>query len=111
MKCGAWCVFYRDRGKTSACKGCSGYESHGPSPGLGPVDSFRLARLLVEKKEKERRDRIPRLSKCSCCRSLSLFYNSRDDAFECLNLKCTAHGSPIVAGTEGYESIVEGVFG
>jgi len=107
MGCGAWCVYYRDRGKTSACTNCSNYIYNSkPKSSLGPVDPFRLAKLLKEKKEKERRDKIPRLSDCPRCLKPSLFYNSIDDTFECLNLECSIHNIPITADTEEYQLIV-----
>jgi hypothetical protein len=55
MECGSWCVFYRDRATASICKTCSYYEEHKPKVELGKVDIWKLAKLLKEKEEKERR--------------------------------------------------------
>ena len=58
------------------------------------IDPFRLAKMLAEKQEKERRSKIPKLSDCPNCHKHSLFYNSVDDAFECLNPKCQTSTAP-----------------
>ncbi len=96
MSCGSWCVYYRDRDTAAICKHCSNYE--GPRARarveLGKIDPFRLAKMLAEKQEKERRSKIPKLSDCPNCHKHSLFYNSVDDAFECLNPKCQTSTAP-----------------
>ena len=110
MSCGPRCVYYRDRAKLAKngiCSTCPDYMGTRPSRDPGKVDIFRLARLLEEKKEKERRANILKLSDCPHCHQPSLFYNPIDDCFECLNLKCPIHSIPITADTEEYKSIVE----
>lgn len=110
MDCGPWCVYYRDRDKLAKdgiCSSCPHYGGSRARFDLGKVDSFRLARMLAEKKEKERRDKILKLSDCPHCCKPSLFYNSVDDSFECLNLECPVHSIPITADTEEYKSIID----
>jgi hypothetical protein len=76
---------------------------------LGKVDIFKLAEGLKNKKEQERRQAIPRLSNCPYCHEHSLFYNSKDDCFECLNMKipCPKYHNPILPNTSEYNSIIE----
>lgn len=53
MSCGEWCVYYRDKGKTSACKGCKDYEVKRSRFELPKVDIFELARRLAEKEGRD----------------------------------------------------------
>lgn len=103
------------------CPSCGGYEwydgickhcGYNPPPfkprvELGEVNVFKLAEGLKKKKEQERRQAIPRLSECPYCHEQSLFYNSIDDQFECMNMKgsCPRYNTPIQSGTTEYEKI------
>lgn len=114
MGCGSWCVYYRDRDKLAkggVCTNCSDYEGKRARFDLGKIDIFRLGKLLREKQEKEKRGKIPKLSDCPYCYEHSLFYNLVDDKFECLNLKCQAHSSHIIASTGKYKSILHALLG
>ena len=106
MGCGSWCVYFENK-VIDICKSCSEYEG-GVSPRfeLGKVDPFKLAIGLAEKREKERRGKIPRLSDCPICHEHSLFYNLVDDKFECLNQKCAVKQKHILPGTPEYKSIL-----
>ncbi len=109
MSCGPWCVYYRDRAKLAIggiCSTCSNHTDHKARSSLGKVDPFRLAKLLKEKKEKERRNKILKLSDCPHCLKHSLFYNSTDDCFECFNLECSIHSKSIKAGTKEYQTVL-----
>ena len=89
------CDFYlncgvRLSGGSAMCRDCSFNRDgeHRSRLDTGKVDPFRLARLLAEKKESDRRSLIPRVGFCPVCQKPSLFYNSRDDQFECMAIGC-----------------------
>jgi hypothetical protein len=92
MSCGNWCVYYQGGNYHPHCGGCSSYSGWGIKPRfeLGAVDPFKLASLLKGKQESDRRRNISSigLRVCVNCSKKSLYYNSRDDQFECLNTEC-----------------------
>jgi len=113
-------------GEFGICKNCGYMPKTGSRFEIEKVDIFDLAKALKEKeqekeaeeayltspeylekkKERERRLAIPRLSYCPYCHKHSLFYNSVDDRFECLNKLCTISSKPILSDTEEYKNVI-----
>lgn len=103
------------------CPNCGGYEWHGgvckhcgyipktstPSFELRKVDIFELAEGLKKKGGQERRQAIPRLSTCPYCHENSLFYDSINDRFGCLNINtCPKYNHLILSNSPEYKSII-----
>jgi hypothetical protein len=99
------------------CKGCPGYgvDARGickfcgkpvrtpasSSSPLGEVNLFELAKLLSEKRERERRNQIPPYSDCPRGHNNALLYDGVSD-----NFTCKVCGYVIVSGTLEYKTIV-----
>ena len=57
MSCGIWCVYYKNKGSTSACMNCSDNKRFlKPRFEMGKVDIFKLAQLLKEKEERSKKE-------------------------------------------------------
>jgi len=103
MSCGTWCVYYKDRGKTSACFRCSDYISNKARFELGKVDIFKLAEGLAEKEKRTKeQDKIIgdatqekheiNLGICPHCGERSWWLNPYTHKHECMNRKtCPTH--------------------
>lgn len=104
MSCGKWCVYYKDRGKTSACFGCRYFVlDNTPRFELGKVDIFELAIGLAEKEKKAKEqdkvaDDAPKdkpkviLGICPYCGERSWWLNPYTNKYECMNKKsCPTH--------------------
>jgi hypothetical protein len=109
LRCGKWCVYFKDRDINSICKYCSdGVVNNVPHKNWNDkIDPFEMAKALVGKRENERRSAIPLLSDCPDCQKHSLFYNIYEDQFECMNKVCSKHNSSYKNGTATYNNIVE----
>ena len=92
------CV-YRDRKHPNVCKYCVSNETTGPRFELGKVDIFKLAAGLKTRQEQqgrrkataeahdiERRREV--LKMCAQCGEISLWRNSVEERYECLNTRC-----------------------
>ena len=109
MSCGSWCVYFNGGKFSPHCDACLNLDLSDKIPRtmLGEINPFELARLLKNKKEHERRRKIyiVGLRVCPRCQAKSLFYNTGDDFFECLNLECKA---TILPSTKEYDVLVGG---
>ena len=109
MACGSWCVYFNGGKFSPHCEDCSSLDLSSKTPRFdtGKVNPFELARLLKNKKELDRRNKIyvTGLRVCPACRVKSLFYNTTSDIFECLNLICKV---VIPSNTREYDTLVGG---
>lgn len=102
------------------CPSCGGYvwnygvcnfcgyapKSVKPRFELAPIDLNKLHTTAIKSVMQKIKRSIPHLSKCLLCQQPSLFYNSIDDQFECLNPKCAIHYKPILVETKEYVDII-----
>jgi hypothetical protein len=117
MSCGEWCVFYKDKGKTSACFRCDdNIPENKPHVEFGKVDIWELARGLQKKREEQEKIQKQKLSQeatkgssdkndiniikqtddyilsvCPMCSNGSLFYYKQSNKIECLNKRCRSN--------------------
>jgi hypothetical protein len=109
MECGSWCVYYTSKGVSGACTSCSAYINEGkPRFESGGMNVFELANKLSQKREQERRNKIPQLSDCPNCHKHASFYNIINDKFECLAIECKY---TIAMGTVEYKAILIKIYG
>jgi hypothetical protein len=90
MRCDTGCLYFKVKGRNSACYGCTEYVND-KQPGSfesSGVNPLKLAEGLAKKRETDRRKTIPQLSDCPKCYKRALFYNIIDDSFTCLAIEC-----------------------
>lgn len=102
MGCGPSCVYYKNRGTTSACTNCRFFvDGTRPRFELGKVDIFKLAEGLQKReqqnnKQKEKIDNASVTARkddavieiCPLCGEKSAWRNPQNKILECMNIRC-----------------------
>jgi hypothetical protein len=93
MECGKWCVYFKVKGKTSACTRCEFYNNEKPPAGFGKgVDIFELAKGLKEREQRKESKIV--LEICPYCGEKSWWLNPHTQRYECMNTETCPTNNP-----------------